>query len=559
MQALQRTFEQIGRQLRDLPATAKLLVGALAVILVLALVIVAQAAGRRDFVALGVSADAPPEVRARIVAHLEATGIPHEPRGNEIMVPAARKVAVLGELAASRVIGTDQIDFDKLLGQEWSPWEDRRTAERKFLLLKMDLLSRIVAGLEGVDRAKVVISRPDRAGGFGRSADRSTATVTVWPATGRVNRRLADAVAHLIAGSESGLDADRVAVIDAVSMTRVALPSPGVADAGEFLAQKEATEAHFRSKLENSLGIPGALVEVNAQIDPDRVESKQVEVSEPKVGVTRERSKESATRTERAAAAPGVRANAADAVARGAGSLASSESADSDAASINAFPYEERHRVHGVGEPMRVDAAIRVPRSWLVGMHRLKQGPDAEDPDEAAIDAIFAAEMPKILETVENLIRTDAFEGAIAGKVTVNTFVDLASMAVAGVPGFEGAGGGATASGSGSLLAGGLVRTAGLVALAGISLLLMFMMVRRASRPEELPSPEELVGLPPTIGDESDLVGEAGESAASLVGVEVSEDEVRRHRMLEQINELAKAHPDEAATLVRRWMRTDTA
>ena len=87
----------------------------------------------------------------------------------------------------------------------------------------------------------------------------------------------------------------------------------------------------------------------------------------------------------------------------------------------------------------------------------------------------------------------------------------------------------------------------------------MFMMVRRASRQEEMPTAEELVGIPPALNeDESDIVGEAAESVPALEGLEIDEGTIRRQQMLDQINDLATNAPDEAANLLRKWIQTDS-
>jgi flagellar M-ring protein FliF len=138
----------------------------------------------------------------------------------------------------------------------------------------------------------------------------------------------------------------------------------------------------------------------------------------------------------------------------------------------------------------------------------------------------------------------------------------FADFAAAGVGALEAGGSGFVSGGSGGGLGGAfvsdnLVKTVGLGALAVVSLLLMFMMVRRASREEEMPTAEELVGIPPALAQaESDLVGEASESTPAMEGLEIDENDLRRQQMLDQVNELAKNDPDEAATLIRKWIRT---
>jgi flagellar biosynthesis/type III secretory pathway M-ring protein FliF/YscJ len=50
------------------------------------------------------------------------------------------------------------------------------------------------------------------------------------------------------------------------------------------------------------------------------------------------------------------------------------------------------------------------------------------------------------------------------------------------------------------------------------------------------------------------LAGEVGEGGAMLDGVELDEESVKAQQMIEQVQELVKANPDGAASLVKRWM-----
>ena len=102
------------------------------------------------------------------------------------------------------------------------------------------------------------------------------------------------------------------------------------------------------------------------------------------------------------------------------------------------------------------------------------------------------------------------------------------------------------------------IKNAGLVGLALLSLAMMFMMVRRSSEPETMPTVDELAGIPPVLEDDAQVVvGEADEVTPALVGVELDDEELRRKQMLDQLNELIKKEPTEVATLLRRWMRTE--
>jgi flagellar biosynthesis/type III secretory pathway M-ring protein FliF/YscJ len=94
--------------------------------------------------------------------------------------------------------------------------------------------------------------------------------------------------------------------------------------------------------------------------------------------------------------------------------------------------------------------------------------------------------------------------------------------------------------------------------LALVSLTMMFLMVRRASVREVLPTAQELIGIPPALAAmDGDLVGEADEASPALEGVELNDSAIRRQQMLDQIADMVNKTPDEAAGLLRRWIKSE--
>ncbi len=87
---------------------------------------------------------------------------------------------------------------------------------------------------------------------------------------------------------------------------------------------------------------------------------------------------------------------------------------------------------------------------------------------------------------------------------------------------------------------------------------MMFLMVRRAGVTTDLPTARDIVGIPPTLPtDESEIVGEAIESAPILEGVEVDDAALRRQQMKGQISEMIRQNPDSVANLLRRWITVE--
>jgi len=73
----------------------------------------------------------------------------------------------------------------------------------------------------------------------------------------------------------------------------------------------------------------------------------------------------------------------------------------------------------------------------------------------------------------------------------------------------------------------------------------------------ELPTAEELVGLPSALESGSDIIGEADESDTPMTGIEVGDDELNTFKLLEQVNELVAQDAPTAAKIVERWIASE--
>ena len=179
-------------------------------------------------------------------------------------------------------------------------------------------------------------------------------------------------------------------------------------------------------------------------------------------------------------------------------------------------------------------------------------------PDEAAIAPVREEEVARIKKLVEPLITTDVADGAKKGTVEVSWDYDFSEPApvatMAAGLGDLVLGGGGGGSGLGG---NGLIKPIGLGILAVVSLFFMFNIAKKASARENLPTAEELAGVPPKLeSDDAEIIGEADEASPALEGMELDDDSLRRAQMLTQLNELADRDPAEIAGILRRWMRT---
>ena len=380
-----------------------------------------------------------------------------------------------------------------------------------------------------------------------------TASVSLVTDGTGLNQTKVDAIAHLVARAHPRLEVDQVAVVDA-TVGRSYQPRGDDEMSGRaHLEQKQATESYLRRTIEEHLDyIPGVRVAVNAQVDSSVAERTRTTYEEPKVGPVEDETRTLSSTNQRRPQEPGVRSNTGVAIG---GSGTSSQMNDERSRSrVQPAFGNASERVHDPrGYAMKINATIGVPRSYFVARYRLLEGDPEAEPDEAALTPMITDELARITADIQPLIETDAFDQALQGTVRVSEIADFADL-------YPGAAAGLMAAADGGLvggmLSGGVVKYATLGGLAVISLVMMFLMVRKASAPEELPTAEELAGIPPALTDSHNtLVGEADETDPILEGVEIDEGSMERQQMLDQVSGLIRNSPDEAAMLVRKWMK----
>ena len=558
MPIFERTFRTITTQLRGLSASARMLVATTVVILILSLLIVGMLTGGQSMQPLPIG-QLTAEARTRAMNYIQTSGIPYKEENGQIFVPAEQKYAVLAGLTENQLITGEQIDFTTLMKDD-SPFLSDRDKQRRYLIAKMNVLAGMISAMDGIARASVVIDEPVRPPGIGGPKVAPSASVTVASRAGELSPKQVDAIANLVAGAHASLKVENVAVIDASTGRAYRGRGQDEHAATRYLELKQSTERGVRDKILDRLSyIPGVRVEVNATLDAREEVQRSTTYENPKVGPLEESSRTMTSSQPTSQSEAGVRPNVGQAVAAMSGGAKTSDER-SESRTVPAFPRTERDIRDAKGYALQINATIGVPRSFLVRLHQIESGDDEAQPDAATLEALSTQQVERIQKEIAPLISTDAIPGAVPGSVVVSINPDfaLASMngSASSMPGS--ASGASGMDNGGGLVSGNLVKIAGLGALSAISLLMMFMMVRKATVRQPLPSAEELVGIPPALQSESsDLVGEAEESAPPLEAVEVDEGALRRQQMLDQINKMAIDRPDEAANLLRKWIRTE--
>lgn len=574
MDQLRRVLGLIGSQFGKLTPTQKLLVGSLCVIVLMSLFLVSQYAGRQRMVELIPTGS--PDDQAKAADYLESAGIAYEfSASKKILVAAERKYPTLARLAKAQALpGAAIIDRNSVI--ERKSWLDPKSVQDQIYLTAVcNELGQVIRNFPGIERADVFIASTESSG-LGTPAKKPVATVTVFPVAGsKLDQGTVDALADLVAGTTTGLDPRSVNIIDGVNRRSYRAGAANEFSGSAYMEQVAVVEERVRDKIVEHLGrfIGGVVVSVNAIVDGSRTETR-TEKALPKgqgtVSVPVEEETTSTTSTSGSrAAAPGLSSNAPmDIEYAGGGSGGSTSDETSKIRSEARIGTEVTHKQMPRGRPTKINVSVSVPRDYVAEVLRQRKGAGAAgatpEVTETEIETEWSGRLARDLEKmIGPLVQTADISGTAmeAGEVVVSLIpIALASVGPNGLRGGSGpgaagvGGGGGMFEGVSSLASSGMLKQVLLGGLAVLSIGMMFVLVRKAGKTAPMPTAEELVGIPPALQPDSDLVGEADEGETAMLGIEIDSDELKRQKMLEEVAELVKSNPQVAVGVFNRWL-----
>ncbi|MFZ9914049.1 MAG: flagellar M-ring protein FliF C-terminal domain-containing protein [Phycisphaerales bacterium] len=556
MQAIRNMLELVRTRLAGLSPSAKLLAGSLVVIIALGLFLVAQWSATTSLVPLAVTPAAYDEART----FLAGRGVEYQEQNGQIMVPAERHGDLLAQFAEQGSGAEAGIDFSKLVELD-SPFDTTRQSETRKLVALQNVLSRVITGFRNVKSATVLVS-PKPATPLGASRHQQTASVHVTMRTGALTQEQVDSIASLVAGTQAGMKPENVSVTDGLQAYRTSYGR--TAATGEnldfVLKIGDAVQARIATLLAS---IDGVRIAVNPQVVTVERTRTTTEFRDPISAPLSETSATSEMKGARPQREPGAVPNTGLSLDPVSGGAAQTSTERSESKYRSEIPGTRETEVDPTGYAAKIDVGVAIPWSYFANVWKLRNPPaagaEAKEPGEAEIAPIRDEELARIKRLIEPLVATDAMEGSKKGAVEISWFYDFkepaVSPTVAASLGEMVLGGGSGGGMGGS----SLIKPIGLGILAVASLFFMFNIARKASTREELPSAEELAGVPPKLeSDDAEIVGEADEATPALEGMELDDDSLRRAQMLKQLNEMADRDPAEIAGILRRWMRTTT-
>lgn len=556
MEKLRLALAQIQAQLTNLNASQKLLIASLSVIVLMAMFLVVQYTSKPGMVEL--MSDNPQQ---DIYAKLRAAGFEATTKDGKVLVPPSERTAALAQLSQSGALPSDStLLFDNLISAQ--DWRNSAAKDRQqYMFALQNELGRVISQFRDIDAAKVIIHAPESPG-LGRASRAPTASISIATQSGApLSQATVDAAARLVAGARAGLEIKNVSVVDATTGRPRKPTDEGDLASSSYLEHQSLVERETREKLESLLAyIPGVMVAVTAQVDITKVNSqiqKNLAKGEGTLSLPKRSESMSSNQSDASRGAePGVRSNATADINQGAaGSGSKFEQEETTEEFENAVGTEITQRVDPRGMPTSLVASINVPEAYVEQLIRRDKGEDAGAeatpiPHDELLTRFVEIEK-QISDTVAPHLRTHMADGtAVQGDVKVV----MVPITFEAAPGMGEAGLFSAISGGGLAVGGGLIDKVVLGALAAVAMGMMLLMVKRSGKRIDLPTPEDLVGVPPALAMDADIIGEAGSGQAPLMGIEIQDDEVRVQNMLEQVAELVGQNPEGAASLLKRWI-----
>lgn len=537
MDFAKRMWSQIGMQMEGVPLQTKALIGALVLILIMSGLMLMNYAGDAETVPFGPAGANPGEALAKLQQH----GIDAKVDGGMIRVSPDQMPAAYAALQQGGLLGEDaSIVFDRMFDSQ-SPWETDKRDQQRMVIAGSRFLAAAIETMPIVKSASVMYDPGQD--GIGKRHVRASAMATITTTNGSVTTALADAVADMISGAVARIQVTDVKVVDARTGKSVAVSDPSNILPSDALEVKRNIEERKRREIENILDyIPGVRVGVNVLMDSVAARTEHRTEFDKEQPIESERVEESVSRDISNAGEPGPRSNTGLSI-NGAGPTGREQTENVTETRFfeNKPVLLEQDTVHTGHQVKLINVAVNIPRSFFVNLYK-QQNPDAEsEPSSADLAPFVQPELTKIEKKIEVLTLADT-QGTVNADMVPDAPVMLA------------AGNGTTVS---NLLEGGWGSTAGLAVLGLSALGLMLSLYRKATRPESLPSIEELAGVPPSLPSDEELIGEADESEATMQGVELNEEDLKARRIAEQIGDLVRADPSEASRLLGKWVSTN--
>ncbi len=559
MEQIRQALLRLQEQLRGLTPTQKMLMGALAVIVVMTLLYWGRFASDKQMTPLLTNALSTEE-QTRVTSSLAAAGIPFELQNGRIMVGKDQAMAAWGELSfVGALPENSQQSFDDMLKvfEKINLFDSSQVINEKFRLARQDRLQQMIRTWKSVASVQVEINDKEQIGIARRSEPGASVTIALRSNSPYPAKKVAEAAADTVTRAVPGLKRENVAVlIDGLSVQIRPRDASAIGGSSELLDAYVAYETQYARKIEERFRyIPGLQVQVKVKLTTeDRNETRDIVDPTQTVQLsTEETLKKSDSRDGNPGGEPGAAANMGltTTVAAPTPGGTSEETTQTK----NAVDYGKSRVVirTPAGDPSVAGITIGVPRSYITAVWKSMNPSAQSEPTPDALKEIADRTLADIGDGVRKLM------GVPESQISVAEFLDVpATVALGGTLGAVATSG--STAGEAAGLIGSYGREIGVGLLALVSLFMVSRLVKKSAPPAPIP--------PPVDEDEEEarrnainrlepnemLAGEVMEGGPVLLGQELDEEAVEGKQILEQVQGLVKDNPDAAALLVKRWL-----
>ncbi len=553
MDFLNKAFAQVSDLFRSMTPGARVTAGLLLVAIVVSLLYLFRVqTSSADELLLGGREFSSAEIALAEAAFAKANLAKSEIVGNKIKIPRGEKSAYLAALAENNALPSDFGTALNTAAAGENPFMSSKSLDLRVQTAKQRELSLIISRMQGIEIATVTYDEIDKPG-FPRRKEKS-AMVAVKPSLGsEISPDQIRAIRNTVAGAYAGLDRNSVTVTDISSGRSYAGQSPDGLGSGDdhlYAEAKQRFERDWQAKIYDRLRmIPGVVVGVNVDLDPDLLHQTHSHKLDPKsVAVQTTESNENISSTMpttagRPGAVPNSMVNAPAQVSQERGAQSTTERTGNSQASVVGQDHITSRRAPLT--PRQVQVVVDVPMSYYRKIWQERNPPvPGEQPKQVAqadLDKIEAEQKKRIEDTVVKLLpRPDTGNDPFV-PVVVTSFHDLAQTPIE-APG--------VAEQATSWLAANW-QTIGMILLGLFSLLMMRSMLQGSTT---APTPVAATENQAASHASTAAAGETNADEPATVKMPRRRFNANGPSLRDELKEMVKEDPDAAATVLRAWI-----
>ncbi|MGC4003558.1 MAG: hypothetical protein QM811_10650 [Pirellulales bacterium] len=480
--------------------------------------------------------------------------------GNRIRVPRGEEAAYMAALADAQVMPAQfGSHIDKIMNSTdlWSSKEKQK--ERLKHGMQMEL-SQVIRKMPGIDSALVMYDMKEE-GGLSRKKVYSASVAVKTIGSQALEENRVQAIRHLVAAAFAGMAPETVAVTDLTNNRSFPAGRPGEVLNGTqdpAYQTKLAYENEWTRKIQNALAyVPGTLVSVNVQLNPELENSeRKISYESKTVVVDQQESSETSSATIPGnSGRPGLSAQGGisnQAASLGASTVAQSGRTEKESTKTNnrfATPGSETMTRRAGLTPKVVSVSIGVPNGYFEKVWSEENPANTKKPTASELKVIVDAESKRIQGYVAKLLPPRNINNPDLVPDMDVRVTNFGQPAVAETPGPDFA----------STAMAWLSAHASEIG-AGVLGLIALMMLRSLVKniPSRVESSNEDDDATPTITSAAQaggaVVGEATGDPNSPAPKKLSRRNKSGSNLRDELVEIVREDPDTAANILRSWI-----